>query len=101
MVIFIDLCYKLSSAIQVHGRKNCKSLYLLQKCFLSRVEKCGKSWFILSCCRGITGGWTGWAIAHPGFSRIERAAGQWRRAALLLAHPVLGSYLRPSVITLG
>ena len=30
--------------------------------------------------RGISGGWAGWAIAHPGFGRIEGAA-------LLIAHP--------------
>ena len=43
-------------------------------------------------CRGVSGGW---AIAHLVFGKIEGAAGQWRRAALLLAHPVLGSHLRP------
>ena len=32
------------------------------------------------------------AIAPPHFGRIEGAAGQRRRAALLLAPPVLGSY---------
>ena len=36
----------------------------------------------------VTGGWAGWAIAHPVFGRIEGAA-------LLLAHPALGSQLRP------
>ena len=41
--------------------------------------------------RGVSGGW---AIAHPLLGIIEGAAGQERRAALLLAHPVLGSYLR-------
>ena len=30
-------------------------------------------------------GWAGWAHAHPDSGRIEGAAGQWRRAALLLA----------------
>ena len=25
--------------------------------------------------RGVSGGWAGWAIAHPGFGRIEGAAG--------------------------
>ena len=44
--------------------------------------------------RGITGGWAGWAIAHLVFGRIEGAAGQRRRAALLIAHPVFGSQLR-------
>ena len=39
-------------------------------------------------CRGVTGGWAGWAIA-----RIEGAAGQWQRATLLLAHPVIGIYI--------
>ena len=34
----------------------------------------------------------GGAIAPPYFVRIEGAAGQRRRAALLLAPPVLGSY---------
>ena len=37
----------------------------------------------------------GWAIAHPVFGRIEGAAGRQRHATLLLAHPVLGSHLRP------
>ena len=45
--------------------------------------------------RGVTGEWAEWAIADPVFGRIEGAAGQWRRAALLLAHPALGSQLRP------
>ena len=45
--------------------------------------------------RGVNGGWAEWAIAQPGFGRIEGAAGQRRCAALLLAHPALGSYLRP------
>ena len=49
---------------------------------------------------GVTGGWAGWATAHPNFGRIEGAAGQRRRgvgqhAALQLAHPVFGSHLRP------
>ena len=51
---------------------------------------------ILYLYRGVSGGWAGWAIAHPVFGRIEGAAGRrQRRAALLLAHPVLGSHLRP------
>ena len=37
---------------------------------------------------GVTGGWAGWAIAHPIFSKIEGIA-------LLLADPALGSQLRP------
>ena len=52
--------------------------------------------------RGVSGGWAGWAIAHPVFGRIEGAAGRRRggaaaaaRAKLLHAHPVLGSHLRP------
>ena len=45
--------------------------------------------------RGVSGVWAGWAIAHSVFGRIEGAAGQRRRAALHLAHPVLGSELRP------
>jgi hypothetical protein len=45
--------------------------------------------------RGVTGGWAGRAIAHPVLGRIEGAGGQRRRAALLLAHPVLGNQLRP------
>ena len=45
--------------------------------------------------RGVNGGWTEWAIAHPGFGRIAGTTGQWRSVALLLAHPALGSYLRP------
>ena len=54
--------------------------------------------------RGVTGGWAGWAIAHPVFGRIEGAARQRYRAALLLAHPVLSSHLRPLIFireTLG
>ena len=43
----------------------------------------------------VNGGWAEWAIDHPGFDRIEGAAGQRLRAALLLAHPALDSYLRP------
>ena len=31
--------------------------------------------------RGVSGGWAGWAIAHPVFGKIEGAA-----------HPVLGSH---------
>ena len=45
--------------------------------------------------RGVTGGWAGWVIAHPVFGRIEGAARQQQRGALLLVHPVLGSHLRP------
>ena len=53
-------------------------------------------YFMIVCIvMGVTGGWTGWAIAHPDFDRIEGAAGQLRRAPLLLAHPAFGSYLRP------
>ena len=44
--------------------------------------------------RGVSGGWAGWAIAHPVSDRIKDAAGQRRRAGLHLAHPVLGSELR-------
>ena len=44
--------------------------------------------------RGVTGGWAGWAIAHPVFGRIEGPAWQRRRTTLLLAHPVSGSQLR-------
>ena len=45
--------------------------------------------------RGVTGGWAGWAIAHPGFDRIES---RWEAAAhrimyVLLAHLVLESYI--------
>ena len=49
-------------------------------------------------------GWAGWAIAHPVLGKIEGATRQWWRAALLLAHPVLGSHLRPLIFirdTLG
>ena len=49
------------------------------------------------CLRGVSGGWAGWAIARSGFNRIESAAGQRRRAALLLAQPALGSHLRACV----
>ena len=45
--------------------------------------------------RGVNGMWAEWAIAHPGFGRIEGATGRRRRAALLLAHPVLDRSLRP------
>ena len=30
--------------------------------------------------RGVSGGWAGWAIAHPDFGRIEGAAGRRRHA---------------------
>ena len=43
--------------------------------------------------RGLTGGWVELAIAHPVFDRIEVAAKKWRHAALLIFHPVLGSYI--------
>ena len=45
------------------------------------------------------GGRGGGAIACPGFGRIEHSGGsaQWWHAALLLAHPVLGSFLRPCI----
>ena len=48
--------------------------------------------------RGISGEWAGWAgraIAHPDFGRIEGATQQRWHTALLLAHPVFGSHLRP------
>ena len=48
--------------------------------------------------RGVSSSWAGWAIAHPDFGRIEGATGQWRRAALLLAHPAFGSQLLTPVI---
>ena len=48
--------------------------------------------------KGVTGGWSGWAIAYPVKGRIEGAAGQQRRAALLIAHPVFGSYLLPCIV---
>ena len=48
--------------------------------------------------RGVSGRWAEWAIAHPGFCRIEGAAGQGQRSALLFAHLVLGSQLRPCLI---
>ena len=34
------------------------------------------------------------------FGRKEDNAGQWRRAVLLLAHPILGSQLRPWVTSI-
>ena len=40
----------------------------------------------------IHGRWSGWAIAHPDFGRIEGAAGERWHAALLLAHQVLDGY---------
>ena len=42
--------------------------------------------------RDLNKGGAGGTIAPPHFGRIEGAAGQRRRAALLLAPPVLGSY---------
>ena len=30
------------------------------------------------CTRGVSGGWAGWAIAHPVFGRIEGTAGRRR-----------------------
>ena len=45
--------------------------------------------------RGVTVGWAGWAIAHPIFGKIVMRWQERRRTALLLAHPVLGSQLRP------
>ena len=45
--------------------------------------------------RGVSGGWAGWAIAHLVFGILEGTAGQLWRSALLLAHPDLGSQLRP------
>ena len=50
-------------------------------------------YYYVHCTRGVSGGWAEWAIAHPDFGRLEGAAGQQGRAALLLAHPDLGSYL--------
>ena len=76
-------------------------IYLNQKFLLTcRITKqtklCEKNIYIfmifVKTCRGVSGGWAGWAIAHPVFGRIEGAAGQRWRAALLLAPPVLGSY---------
>ena len=45
-------------------------------------------------------GWTGWAIVHPGFGwsvnpLISNQRGQVVPLTLLLAHPALGSFLRP------
>ena len=48
----------------------------------------------LRICRGVGGRLAMWAIANPVFGRIEGAARQWWRAALVLAHPVLGSQFR-------
>ena len=45
--------------------------------------------------RGVTGRWTRWAIAHPVFGKIVMRRRKWQQAGLLLAHPVLGSQLRP------
>ena len=56
----------------------------------------------LRICRGVSGRWAMWAIANPVFGRIEGAPGQWWRAALVLAHPVLGSQFRHcSALILG
>ena len=41
--------------------------------------------------RGVSGGWAGWAIVHPVFGRIVMRRQQWRQAALLHAHPDLGT----------
>ena len=49
--------------------------------------------------RGVNGMWAEWAIALPGFDRIDGAAEQQPGAALLLAHPALDSYLRPCYCT--
>ena len=46
-------------------------------------------------CRGVEGGWVGWAHTHPDFGKIEGAAGQRRHAALLLAHPDFQTLLHP------
>ena len=32
--------------------------------------------------QGVSGGWAGWAIAHPVFGRIEEAAGWGRHATI-------------------
>ena len=49
--------------------------------------------------RSISGGWTGWATAHPVFGILAGAARQRQRCnALLLAHLVLASHLNPCVI---
>ena len=48
--------------------------------------------------RSVSGGCSGWAIIHPVFGRVEGATGKWGIAALLLAHPVLGSQLSPWLI---
>ena len=46
--------------------------------------------------RPINDRWAEWATAHPDFGRIVmQPRRQWWCAALLLAHPVLSSYLRP------
>ena len=49
-------------------------------------------WGIPILLRGVNKGGAGGAIVFPYFVRIEGAGGQWQRAALLLAPPVLGSY---------
>ena len=46
----------------------------------------------------MAGGQGRWAIAHPDFGRIEGAAKQRRRAVILIAHPVLDSYLRLCIL---
>jgi hypothetical protein len=45
----------------------------------------------------VNGGWSKWAIAHPGFGRIEGPVGQQRRTALLLVHLALDIYLYISI----
>ena len=46
-------------------------------------------------CRGVIEEGAGQAIANPVFGMLKGTARQRRRAALLLAHPDLGSQLRP------
>ena len=47
--------------------------------------------------RGVNKGGAGVAIAPPYFGRIEGAARQWGRAALLLAHPDFQTLRHPCI----
>ena len=44
---------------------------------------------------GVNDGWAEKAIAHSGFGRIIMWQRQRQCTTLLLAHPAIGSYLRP------
>jgi hypothetical protein len=68
-------------------------LNLLITCLILKIQDFEISKYICMYQRGISGRW-----ADPCFGRREGADGQWQCTALLLAHPVLGYYLRPCII---